>query len=344
MNPSSTKRLDYIDIARGISIICIILGHLGNSLINRVVFTFHVPIFFLITGFFLNGHDKHIVFVRKRARSLLVPYAVTGVVLIVLSSAKALIFAEGSVKEVALRWIYAVIYGAGDNYTDPFYIPAVGAIWFLLANFWGVILLHRLLKLKAGYRLIIILAVFIASVWTAKYIWLPFSIQAGGCALLFMYFGFCVRQYKESVNSIPKELKAVGIVFAFAVWISFILDFQAFWLVHCDVGRGVIDIFGSLCAILCVMFFSKLLAKYTGRFGSCLAYLGRFSIIVLCVHEVELYIFPWNRSMQVLNNMGLPTTMNLYVKIVAKLVIIIGLTVLLSRSKSIRKLFAIKGQ
>ena len=46
-----TKRLTYIDIARGIAIICIVLGHLGNNTINRVVFTFHVPIFFFITGY-----------------------------------------------------------------------------------------------------------------------------------------------------------------------------------------------------------------------------------------------------------------------------------------------------
>ena len=47
-----TKRLTYIDIARGIAIICIVLGHLGNATINKIVFTFHVPIFFFITGYF----------------------------------------------------------------------------------------------------------------------------------------------------------------------------------------------------------------------------------------------------------------------------------------------------
>lgn len=40
------NRVKYIDIARGIAILCIILGHLGNATINRIVYTFHVPIFF----------------------------------------------------------------------------------------------------------------------------------------------------------------------------------------------------------------------------------------------------------------------------------------------------------
>ena len=46
------KRLQYIDIAKGIAMICIILGHMGNANINRVVFTFHVPIFFLYNRVF----------------------------------------------------------------------------------------------------------------------------------------------------------------------------------------------------------------------------------------------------------------------------------------------------
>lgn len=48
------KRIVSIDIARGIAILCIILGHLGIRQINRIVFTFHVPIFFFITGYFIH--------------------------------------------------------------------------------------------------------------------------------------------------------------------------------------------------------------------------------------------------------------------------------------------------
>lgn len=33
---SKTKRLQYVDIARGIAMICIILGHLGNPSIKGI--------------------------------------------------------------------------------------------------------------------------------------------------------------------------------------------------------------------------------------------------------------------------------------------------------------------
>ena len=65
-------RLNHVDVARGIAILCIIIGHLGNYNIARVVFTFHVPIFFLITGYFTstNGSDRD--FIRKKFNGLIV--------------------------------------------------------------------------------------------------------------------------------------------------------------------------------------------------------------------------------------------------------------------------------
>ena len=48
------RRLQYLDAVRGFAMICIVLGHLGIADINRFVFTFHLPIFYLITGYFIN--------------------------------------------------------------------------------------------------------------------------------------------------------------------------------------------------------------------------------------------------------------------------------------------------
>ena len=48
-----------LDIAKGIAMISIILGHLSVWRINCVVFTYHIPIFYLITGYFLFGAEKN---------------------------------------------------------------------------------------------------------------------------------------------------------------------------------------------------------------------------------------------------------------------------------------------
>ena len=83
---SAAGRLRFVDIAKGFSIICIILGHLGIHNITRVVFTFHVPIFYLITGYFVSRKEGVRDFAVKKARTLLVPYFATSLVMIAVAA------------------------------------------------------------------------------------------------------------------------------------------------------------------------------------------------------------------------------------------------------------------
>ena len=66
--------------------ICIILGHLGNPSINRVVFTFHVPIFFFITGYFTNNKRRLPEFAKNKLRTLIVPYIIACPAIIILGT------------------------------------------------------------------------------------------------------------------------------------------------------------------------------------------------------------------------------------------------------------------
>ena len=160
MNAGKEKnRVQYFDIARGIAMICIILGHLNNSLINRVVFTFHVPIFFFISGYFMNSKCGIKDYARNKLRTLIVPYIVTCIVIIILGTLKG--FIQGDAISELGRWSYAAVYGAGDSYNEPFYIPGIGAIWFLWATFWGCIFLRLSLQFERHVRLGVIIGLFI---------------------------------------------------------------------------------------------------------------------------------------------------------------------------------------
>jgi uncharacterized membrane protein YcfT len=41
------ERIAWIDVARGIGILLVVLGHLESGLSNRVIYAFHIPFFFL---------------------------------------------------------------------------------------------------------------------------------------------------------------------------------------------------------------------------------------------------------------------------------------------------------
>lgn len=70
------ERVRYFDIAKGVAIFCIIAGHMRNTIINNFVFTFHVPIFFLISGYFLKSNRPFKEFVTKKYNQLIRPYMV----------------------------------------------------------------------------------------------------------------------------------------------------------------------------------------------------------------------------------------------------------------------------
>ena len=60
------ERINYFDITKGIAIICIVIGHLSITQVNSVVFTFHVPIFFLVSGYFLSNKLSVKNFIKRK--------------------------------------------------------------------------------------------------------------------------------------------------------------------------------------------------------------------------------------------------------------------------------------
>lgn len=76
------QRLEYIDTARGIAIFLVITGHsIGdiNEPINQLILSFHMPLFFIISGIFLctkNTDMSFLDYLKKQIHHLLIPHTV----------------------------------------------------------------------------------------------------------------------------------------------------------------------------------------------------------------------------------------------------------------------------
>lgn len=74
---STNNRLDYIDIAKAVGMFAIIWGHiLLHGWSNLFVYSFHIPLFFFLSGMVFNGakYDSLWRLVKRRAKTLLLPY------------------------------------------------------------------------------------------------------------------------------------------------------------------------------------------------------------------------------------------------------------------------------
>ena len=69
------QRLEFIDIAKGIGIILVVIGHsIGWLVPYHWIYSFHMPFFFFISGFLFTIQGKNfLTFTKKRIRSLLLP-------------------------------------------------------------------------------------------------------------------------------------------------------------------------------------------------------------------------------------------------------------------------------
>lgn len=89
-----TKRLEYIDIAKGLCILLVVMGHIlqfnctGNSsqTVFNFIYSFHMPVFVMLSGYVASlSRDKivngnAICFIKKKFVQLVIPFLVWGLV------------------------------------------------------------------------------------------------------------------------------------------------------------------------------------------------------------------------------------------------------------------------
>ena len=73
------QRMDYIDTLKGIGILFVVYAHVNYApLPLSLIYSFHMPLFFLISGMLFRGgrYGKFSVFLRRRFATLILPYLV----------------------------------------------------------------------------------------------------------------------------------------------------------------------------------------------------------------------------------------------------------------------------
>ncbi len=81
------KRNDTISIAKGIAIICVVLGHCGMPG-SGMLYAFHMPLFFLTAGYFFNLKylSRKGEFIRRRFKGLYIPFVKWSFVFLLLNN------------------------------------------------------------------------------------------------------------------------------------------------------------------------------------------------------------------------------------------------------------------
>lgn len=171
-------RIFWIDIAKGIAMLLVILGHIitwkqSRPFIDGINF-FHVPIWIFLSALFINTSEPFISFISKRARRLLKPYYIYAFLIILIHT-----------------------YNADDYINILLCERKAGSIWFLPLLFSTSLIAFFIFKLKITYQILACIGGLIFSyLLTLHKITLPFNIDI---ALYMLLFVVIANHYRNSI-------------------------------------------------------------------------------------------------------------------------------------------------
>ena len=297
------RRIGWIDIAKGICMISVVAGHLGVAGVNKVVFSYHLTVFFLLSGYTLKN-NLSLETVGRRFHSLMIPYfftciAVTAmdvVNMVVLNGTREFAAITRKIAYDLARSFLAS--GSVKTFGSLDIGGRIGAIWFLPATFFAVVLVQFLLKYvqdrKTRYTIAVPAALL--ACLSARFIWLPFSIQSAFLAAPVVLLGYDLKELGLLTRLTWKRFALCLGIFL----LGLAMNKTPIYFATASISDYGISAFCGLASSLCILYLSQKL-----EFCKPLSWVGRNSIYFLCIHLFEMETMgKWFRKL--LEQLGLP--------------------------------------
>lgn len=189
------KRIEWVDCAKGITILLVIIGHTVSSLYG-IIYSFHMPLFFALSCFtYKFSKDNHELAAKTKSafKHLILPgiYVYFATVLYFVLKNFYIFSSPDDTKSFFIQKGLTLLYfSACDVNINSVKIEAIGPIWFLAALFLGRTLFDYLHLKFSNIKLIIICIILsLLGVFLGNTQWLPFSMDIVFALMPIFYFG-----------------------------------------------------------------------------------------------------------------------------------------------------------
>lgn len=284
-------REKWIDNAKGLAMLMVIVGHVSGELTGRLQFNWvygvHLVVFFLVSGYTMRPKTLNSEYVSKKFSGLMIPYFWTSFFVVLTDIMNSYVIQHNAsiqnVTNIIYRDITRIFFASGSHtfFGSVDLGTRIGAIWFLPAMFFANIIFQILLNHVRDDKILAIYSAGISYIayLLGRFIWLPFSIQSAMYAIFFIWIGYAVKKY-EVLEKI-KPIHYVVALFILLLGIKYNYCNEGFVIAyaHDVIFSLVIGIAGCIL----VYFVCKI-----DRRGRVLEYIGKNSLIVLCFHLYAL--------------------------------------------------------
>ena len=285
--------------------LCIIAGHMGSSLINGIVFTFHVPIFFILCGLFFKIEKGNL---WNNVKKLFKAYVFTLLFVLILDVIKQSLrmilssaFSLDTLTNLCFEYVKSGLF-CFDTETEIFGISArsVGAIWFYVALIWAFLFSFIILKeserisknkaVSIGVSSLLAVILWLAAYLTTDILQIPLLVQAGAGTVIFIISGYHLKSLY--LNKQPIWIGICSLIL-WAIAIYFSITGRHMSAARVLYPNPILNFLGAISATwLIISFFKRFTCHIPGK-G--LELFGKYSMVALSFHYIEKNLIDWEK-------------------------------------------------
>jgi fucose 4-O-acetylase-like acetyltransferase len=273
-----SPRAGWVDAAKGLGIIFVVVGHVLRGLVNSnlltrtpaVAFTdawiyaFHMPLFFFLSGLFLSRSATRpsLEFLRKKIGTIAYPYFVWSLITLSIKSSLGPIVNQPRTLLEAPEILYRPI--------EQF--------WFLYVLFLLSIMVGFLLKFGIKpWAIVVFAALLYLGVWPPWSGFLPFEF----CKWNGIYLAFGVAVGGGQVLCFITDAKDRTLIAVAFFGLLIVTSFAVFLeTTHQHVLDFVLAVSGTAGVVALAVFVNRL------RIDSAISFLGRYSLEIFVAHTI----------------------------------------------------------
>lgn len=288
------QRIEWIDVLKAVGMFAVVWGHCVQGVVNsqdsnpvlasiilKTLYSFHMPLFFIISGLTFNPHTEQsfLHFAKHKAQGLIYPYLTLSVCVF------PIWLFERHVGAVQADSVISIF--AGTVYSNASVIRGIAnAGWFMLSLFVADCLVSMICRmtddwLRRGELSIAILILGILSTAGGdNALGAPWHLEVACVCQSYVLAGFVLRQRMSWLDNLQRRWGSIPL----AVVCTLIASFCAYANGTCDYSNYK---YGNiLFAIGSALGFSLALIIVMRRIthGGILAYIGRNTVVFLMFH------------------------------------------------------------
>jgi len=309
-----STRAGWVDAAKGIGILLVVLGHNQiNSFLpvfQQFIFSFHMPLFFLLSGMFFKPQTEFFSMAKRRFQSILLPY----LMVLVLIYATYLFFSTMPATQVLRRLAKSLIFSLPQylEWLPLWFLPHL----FLLNLFAWLVFWLVYQRLPAIWMRLSFLAgllgcgvLVLRATAQIDFSFWGFRLQGGlpwNVDLLLVTVSFFILGY-EMRQSLPEAVLRSNwtVLLSGLLWVGLNLKMP----VQMDLAAHEYGFFPlatliALSGSLFVMALGYKLEQIGGTFFDGLKTLGKISILVLIFHG-QIQFFTFYKVLELVSNVYL---------------------------------------